>query len=90
MKNELINLITNKKAHVGVIGLGYVGLPLLVEFASRGFQATGFEVDESKAEQINAGTSYIGDVPSERLKEEVDAKRLRSMKPTAFPPSYRA
>ena len=78
MKNELINLITNKKAHVGVIGLGYVGLPLLVEFASRGFQATGFEVDESKAEQINAGTSYIGDVPSERLKEEVDAKRLRA------------
>ena len=46
MKNELINLITNKQAHVGVIGLGYVGLPLLVEFASRGFKATGFEVDE--------------------------------------------
>ena len=78
MKNELINSITNKKAHVGVIGLGYVGLPLLVEFASRGFQATGFEVDESKAEQINTGSSYIGDVPSERLKETVDAKRLRA------------
>ena len=55
MKNDLINSITNKKAHVGVIGLGYVGLPLLVEFASKGFQGTGFEVDESKAEQINAG-----------------------------------
>ena len=78
MKNDLINLITNKKARVGVIGLGYVGLPLLVEFASRGFQGTGFEVDESKAEQINAGSSYIGDVPSERLKEVVDAKRLRA------------
>src|SRR6476619_4625939 len=76
MKNELINLITNKKAHVGVIGLGYVGLPLLVEFASKGFQSTGFEVDESKAEQINAGSSYIGDVSSRRLKEVVDAKRL--------------
>ena len=78
MKNDLINLITNKKAHIGVIGLGYVGLPLLVEFASKGFQGTGFEVDESKAEQINAGNSYIGDVPSRRLKEVVDAKRLRA------------
>src|SRR5215475_4248223 len=78
MKNDLINLITNKKAHVGVIGLGYVGLPLLVEFASGGFQGTGFEVDESKAKQINAGDSYIGDVPSHRLKEVVDAKRLRA------------
>ncbi len=78
MKNELIDLITNKQAHVGVIGLGYVGLPLLVEFASRGFKATGFEVDESKAQQINAGTSYIGDVPSRRVQEVVDAKRLQA------------
>jgi UDP-N-acetyl-D-glucosamine dehydrogenase len=78
MKNELINLITNKQAHVGIIGLGYVGLPLLVEFASKGFKATGFEVDESKAEQINAGTSYIGDVPSHRVQEAVEAKRLQA------------
>ena len=78
MKNELINRITNKQAHVGVIGLGYVGLPLLVEFASKGFKGTGFEVDESKAKQINAGTSYIGDVPSSKLKEVVDAKRLQA------------
>jgi UDP-N-acetyl-D-glucosamine dehydrogenase len=78
MKNELINLITNKQAHVGVIGLGYVGLPLVVEFASKGFKATGFEVDESKAEQINAGTSYIGDVPSRKVQEVVDAKRLQA------------
>ena len=78
MKNDLISLITNKQAHIGVIGLGYVGLPLLVEFASHGFQGTGFEVDEAKAKQINAGTSYIGDVPSRALKEVVDAKRLRA------------
>lgn len=76
MKNELISRITNKQAHVGVIGLGYVGLPLLVEFASKGFKGTGFEVDETKAKQINAGSSYIGDVPSNKLKEAVDAKRL--------------
>ena len=78
MKNDLITLITNKEAHVGVIGLGYVGLPLLVEFTSKGFRGTGFEVDETKANQINAGTSYIGDVPSRKLKEVVDAKRLRA------------
>src|SRR5215211_7567387 len=78
MKNELINLITNKQAHIGVICLGYVGLPLLVEFASKGFKATGFEVDESKAQQINAGTSYIGDVPSSKVQEVVDAKRMQA------------
>ena len=76
MKNELINLITNKQAHVGVIGLGYVGLPLLAEFASKGFQATGFEVDENKAKQINAGHSYIGDVPATKLNDLVKSKRL--------------
>jgi UDP-N-acetyl-D-glucosamine dehydrogenase len=78
MKNDLISLITNKQAHIGVIGLGYVGLPLLVEFASKGFQGTGFEVDEAKAQQINAGTSYIGDVSSRKVKDVVDAKRLRA------------
>src|SRR5678810_1053531 len=78
MKNDLISLITNKQAHVGVIGLGYVGLPLLVEFASRGFKATGFEVDDAKAQQINAGSSYIGDVPSRKVQEVVDAKRLQA------------
>ena len=78
MKNDLISKITNKQAHIGVIGLGYVGLPLLVEFASSGFQGTGFEVDEDKAKQINAGTSYIGDVSSRKVKEVVDAKRLRA------------
>jgi UDP-N-acetyl-D-glucosamine dehydrogenase len=78
MKNDLTALITNKKAHIGVIGLGYVGLPLLVEFASKGFTGTGFEVDEAKARQINEGSSYIGDVGSHKVKEVVDAKRLRA------------
>ena len=78
MKTELIQSITDKKAHIGVIGLGYVGLPLLIEFTSHGFQGTGFEVDEAKSNQINAGTSYIGDVPSRKVKEVVDAKRLRA------------
>ena len=78
MKDELINKTTHKKAQVGVIGLGYVGLPLLVEFASKGFRAIGFEVDENKAKQINTGDSYIGDVPSTRLNEMVKSDRLRA------------
>lgn len=78
MKDELISRITNRQFQVGVIGLGYVGLPLLVEFASKGFMATGFEVDETKAAQINEGHSYIGDVPSSKLKEQVESKRLRA------------
>jgi UDP-N-acetyl-D-glucosamine dehydrogenase len=76
INNELIKLIENKSARVGVIGLGYVGLPLATEFASKGFKATGFEVDESKAARINAGDSYIGDVDSAVVKEMVDAGRL--------------
>ena len=78
MKNELIGRITNKQFQVGVIGLGYVGLPLVVEFATKGFTATGFEVDEAKAAEINAGRSYIGDVPSARVQELVATKRLRA------------
>jgi UDP-N-acetyl-D-mannosaminuronate dehydrogenase len=76
MKDELKKSITGKKARVGVIGLGYVGLPLLTEFAAKGFTGIGFEVDERKANQIKAGQSYIGDVPSSRLKELVNTGRL--------------
>jgi UDP-N-acetyl-D-glucosamine dehydrogenase len=78
MKTELSQLITEKKARVGVIGLGYVGLPLVVEFAAKGFKGIGFEVDERKAGQLNAGSSYIGDVPSSRVSELVKTERLRA------------
>ena len=78
MKTELSTLITQKKARVGVIGLGYVGLPLVVEFAAKGFKGIGFEVDERKANQINAGNSYIGDVPSARVSELVRTEQLRA------------
>ena len=76
IKEQIIALIKAKQAHVGVVGLGYVGLPLLAEFAGSGFQATGFEVDENKAAQINAGSSYIGDVDSSVVKDLVESKRL--------------
>ena len=78
LKNELMDLIRSRRARVGVIGLGYVGLPLLVEFAHKGFTAVGFEVDQKKAATINAGESYIGDVQSSLVKELVDAERLHA------------
>ena len=78
VKDQMIALIKAKKAHIGVVGLGYVGLPLLSEFARGGFHGTGFEVDESKAAQINSGESYIGDVQSSLVKELVESKRLRA------------
>src|SRR5437773_1238663 len=76
IKNEIIDLIKEKRARVGVIGLGYVGLPLATEFATAGFKTTGFEVDEKKVGEIDAGRSYIADVTSETIKESVDADRL--------------
>jgi UDP-N-acetyl-D-glucosamine dehydrogenase len=76
VKEQIISLIKEKRANVGVIGLGYVGLPLLVEFASSGFSAIGFEVDTNKADQINSGDSYIGDVPGSAVKQLVDKKLL--------------
>ena len=70
--------IRARQARVGVIGLGYVGLPLAVEFARAGFDVTGFDVDASKVAQINAGTSYIPDVPEPELAAGVKAGRLRA------------
>ncbi len=72
IKDTLKELIAEKRACIGVIGLGYVGLPLIVEFCLKGFRGIGFEVDEKKADQLNSGTSYIVDVPTENVKRCVD------------------
>ncbi|MFN2515429.1 MAG: nucleotide sugar dehydrogenase [Pyrinomonadaceae bacterium] len=78
VKEQIIALIKAKHAHIGVVGLGYVGLPLLAEFARGGFRATGFEVDANKADQINSGISYISDIGSAVVKELVENKLLRA------------
>ncbi|HEX4347672.1 MAG TPA: nucleotide sugar dehydrogenase [Vicinamibacterales bacterium] len=77
-QTPLLDRIRTRDARVGIIGLGYVGLPLAVEFARAGFRVTGFDVDASKIEQINRGKSYIPDVPDADLSAEVSAKRLRA------------
>src|SRR5260221_6069275 len=74
----LLSRIRDKKARIGVIGLGYVGLPLASEFARAGFDVTGFDVDATKVAEINAGRSYIPDVPQHELAESVKAGRLRA------------
>jgi UDP-N-acetyl-D-glucosamine dehydrogenase len=78
VKEEIKRLVETKQARVGVIGLGYVGLPLAVEFARRGLRSVGFEVDARKADSINRGESYIPDVPSEALAAAVSSERLHA------------
>jgi UDP-N-acetyl-D-glucosamine dehydrogenase len=70
--------IDARAARIGVIGLGYVGLPLAVEFAKEGFDVTGFDVDLSKVAEINCGRSYIGDVKTGEVAAAVKAGRLRA------------
>lgn len=73
----LRKLIDKRNARVGIIGVGYVGLPLAVEFAKEKFNVTGFEVDREKVKAINAGKSYIPDVPEEDVRQLVKRKKLR-------------
>ena len=74
----LIERIQSRQAAVGVIGLGYVGLPLACEFVRAGFDVTGFDVDAVKVAEINAGRSYIPDIPTADLAAAVATGRLRA------------
>ncbi|MBN1464865.1 nucleotide sugar dehydrogenase [candidate division KSB1 bacterium] len=68
--------IEDKSAKIGVIGLGYVGLPLAVEFASKGFSVVGIDSDAKKTASINRGVNYIDDVEDSKLAKAVSEKRL--------------
>jgi len=76
MKQVLIKKIKERKAKIGIIGLGYVGLPLAVEFGEAGFEVIGFDISEKKVQLINAGKSDIDDVSNTAVKKLVDAKKL--------------
>lgn len=73
---ELLNKINNKKAVIGVIGLGYVGLPLAVEKAKAGYKVIGFDVQREKVEKVNRGINYIGDIVDSELEKLVFDKEL--------------
>jgi UDP-N-acetyl-D-glucosamine dehydrogenase len=70
--------IRSRGARVGIIGLGYVGLPLAVEFARAGFSVTGIDVSRAKTQRVSAGDSYVGDVPTSVLKPLVEEGKLRA------------
>ena len=70
--------IATRQARLGVIGLGYVGLPLCAAFAEKGFHVTGIDVDRDKVHEINCGKSYINDVPSTQIKDLVEQGLLRA------------
>jgi len=78
MKQSLLKKITSGKVVVGVMGLGYVGLPLIREFAKGGLKAIGFDVDPDKIKKLNAGKSYIEHIPSKIIKELVSKKLFRA------------
>jgi UDP-N-acetyl-D-glucosamine dehydrogenase len=78
LKQTLLDRFHARQAVVGIIGLGYVGLPLAVEFAAVGLRVIGFDVSASKVQQLNNGESYIPDIPTARLKPLVEQGLLRA------------
>ncbi|MDX1412972.1 MAG: nucleotide sugar dehydrogenase [Candidatus Promineifilaceae bacterium] len=77
-KIDLINKFLSHQAHIGIVGLGYVGLPLAVAFAEKGFTVTGIDVNPSKVNDLNEARSYVEDVCSERLVPLVHSGCLRA------------
>ena len=67
MKTDLLKKLENKSFVIGVIGLGYVGLPLLYCFIEKGFRAIGFDIDKSKVDSLGKGKSYIKHIPAQRI-----------------------
>jgi len=84
MKEELLKKIDNRAIIAGVVGLGYVGLPLAVEKAKAGFKTIGFDIQKSKVDMVNAGHNYIGDVVDSDLKELVENGMLSATADFSF------
>lgn len=84
MKTELLKKIEDKNLVVGVVGLGYVGLPLAVEKAKAGFRTIGFDVQKTKVDMVNRGQNYIGDVVDSDLEQIVSEGRLTATSDFAF------
>ena len=68
VKETLLRRLNERSALVGIVGLGYVGLPLALRFAEVGYRVVGFDVDEAKVKSLNAGKSYIGHIPGDKVK----------------------
>ena len=75
-KNNLLTKIQNGKAIIGIIGLGYVGLPLALAYAEKDFKVLGFDIDLNKVKTLNSGQSYISHIDGIKVKQAVKSKRL--------------
>ncbi|HQV31405.1 MAG TPA: nucleotide sugar dehydrogenase [Calditrichia bacterium] len=75
---DLLQQIKDHKAVVGVVGLGYVGLPLVLEFVEEGFPTIGFDIDPAKIKELNAGKSYIKHIDGSRIKKAIDKDLFRA------------
>ena len=84
IKENVLKKIEQREIVVGVVGLGYVGLPLAVEKAKAGFKTIGFDVQEAKVDMVNAGHNYIGDVVDDDLKEIVGKGMLSATNDFSF------
>jgi len=78
LKQTLLDKIATREAVIGIVGVGYVGLPLAVAFAEEGFSVIGVDVDETKVEALNRGESYVEDVANEVLQPLVESGKLRA------------
>jgi UDP-N-acetyl-D-glucosamine dehydrogenase len=68
-KQVLLDKISSKKAVIGIVGLGYVGLPLMLRFSEVGYKVLGFDIDVAKVEALNAGKSYIEHIEAAKIAE---------------------
>lgn len=84
LKEKLILKLKNKTAKLGVVGLGYVGLPLAVEKAKAGYDVIGFDVQDKKVEMVNRGENYIGDIVTDDLKSLVESGKLKATTDFSF------
>ena len=80
--STLLSKLAGRDAKIGVIGLGYVGLPLSLAFAEAGFEVRGLDIDEHRVNQLLDGTSYIDDVSNDRVKNRVDSNFVPAAEPT--------
>src|ERR1700727_2235435 len=67
-----------KELKIGIIGCGYVGLPLALRFADVGQRVAGFDLDQSKVDKLNAGPAYIQHIPAEKIRRHIVAKKFRA------------